>query len=109
MFIIAPVINIITIGIDLDERMFNDIHFGINPVNGGIPLRDSNSMGIIYIIIGVFVSTMFIEFLTFIFLMWKIRNSGLIINVYITKYIIVANGFIVAISAIIHPRCVIDE
>jgi hypothetical protein len=28
------------------------IHFGINPVNGGIPLRESNIIGIISCIVG---------------------------------------------------------
>jgi len=53
MFIIAPVIQIIrVIGDSWHIRLIVN-HLGINPVSGGMPLRESNIIGIVSCIVGV--------------------------------------------------------
>ena len=59
------------------------IHFGINPVNGGIPLRESNIIGIISCIVG----DIRFNLLNCLLLDWdsvfKMMNRGIIIEQYI--------------------------
>lgn len=59
MFIIAPVIIIMSIIGDCWHRVKIVSHLGINPVNGGIPLKDNNIIGIISCIIGVIIFILF--------------------------------------------------
>lgn len=84
-------------------------HFGINPVRGGIPLRDSSITGIKSWIIGecLLISVnwlLFVELNDFI-----IINSGVIISEYIMKYEMVNIGFITVSILVIHPMWVMDE
>jgi len=52
----------------LFDKILRDIHLGINPVNGGIPLKDKRSKGIINIKSGVCVEDRFMVFLILMFL-----------------------------------------
>jgi len=84
------------------------IHLGINPVRGGIPLKDRSSRGISACNIGEVVMDLLICEIYAIFLKWSIKNNGIIISEYIKKYSSVINGF-TSIKPHIHPICVIDE
>lgn len=60
-------------------------HFGINPVNGGIPLSDNSIIGISSCIIGVIVLSL-LNWLILIWLVkWSIINRGIIIRQYMVK------------------------
>lgn len=84
-------------------------HFGINPVRGGIPLRDRSITGINSWMIGecLLISVswlLFVELNAF-----RIRNSGVMISEYMIKYEMVNIGFITVSILVIHPMWVIDE
>jgi len=55
----APVIIIRSIMGDCWHSVKIANHFGINPVNGGIPLKDNNIIGIISCIIGDIIFILF--------------------------------------------------
>jgi hypothetical protein len=47
VFIIAPIIRIIVVVGAVFAKILIVIHFGINPVSGGSPLKDNKRRGII--------------------------------------------------------------
>jgi len=83
-------------------------HLGINPVNGGIPLSDRSSSGIIAWSHGEVSMDLLMCEIYDIFLRWKSKKRGIIIIEYIRKYTIDISGFI-NINPHIHPKWVIDE
>lgn len=89
-------------------RYVIDNHFGINPVNGGIPLRDNNNNGIAICSRGeVFINLVIFDGAER-FLIYMIRKSGMIIIEYIIKYVIDMRGLI-SNKPDIHPKWVIEE
>lgn len=82
------------------------IHFGTNPVNGGIPLSDNSNSGIE--MCNERLSNLFDLFILIKFLVLNSKKSGVIISEYRIKYIIAIVCLIMA-RLIIHPKCVIDE
>lgn len=85
MFIIAPMIRIIVIVGLIGAIVLIAIHFGINPVSGGIPLKDSRIIGIINCDMGEMLISLF-RFLVFVrFFTYIMINKGVIIIEYIAK------------------------
>lgn len=81
----APKIRII----DIDEHdsaiIEIVIHFGINPVSGGIPLSDRRIRGMVNWYMGELLINLFDKFLFTMFFMYIIINIGLMIAEYTIK------------------------
>lgn len=85
------------------------IHLGIKPVNGGIPLRERRSRGIINCIRGDIEFSLLNWLLLINLKVLIIRNRGVITRQYIMKYVSVSMGFIIYNMLDIHPMCVMEE
>lgn len=76
----APIIKITVVVGAICANELIVIHLGINPVNGGIPLKDRSRIGIIIWYMGEYEISL-IELLLFaVCFLWKMMKSGQIIR-----------------------------
>jgi len=80
VFIIAPIIRIIVVVGAACAKILIVIHFGINPVSGGNPLKDSRRRGIINWYGFENEIILLALFLLVLFLMWRMMKIGQIIS-----------------------------
>lgn len=85
------------------------ISFGKKPNIGGSPPSEINRILTIIKLIEKFIVGEFSWFVIITLLELNTKKIGIIIIVYIVKYMKHEDGKKFAINAVIHPRCVIDE
>lgn len=83
-------------------------HFGINPVSGGSPPRDSSVRAVVAVMIGVF-GQFIASVLIFVApISLNVRKVAEVMMIYIISVRIVNSG-LNCVMVIIHPRCAMDE
>jgi hypothetical protein len=85
------------------------INLGINPVNGGIPARDSRQIANISAITVFILNILYIVLIVFELIIFIIRKIGITINEYIMKYIIQKDDLLIDSIDVIQPMCPIEE
>ena len=83
-------------------------HFGINPVRGGSPPKDSSTRGVKAVRAGVFVQEMARALMVVELLILKTMNVENVMIKYISRVRSVREGANCSTS-IIQPRCAIEE
>lgn len=83
-------------------------HFGMNPVRGGSPPRDSSVKAAVAVMTGVFGQFIARVLIFVASINLNVRNVADVMMIYISSVRVVSSGLNCAM-AIIHPRCAIDE